>query len=248
MQETPRPRPEETRRLNTLMAYVADLEMEVDRLRKRDGFLRQEARDAVRQIREAAGVAPPDSPMARASAAAEKLAGVVRDLHEPGGYHPAYDQVVAIAVRPLAEQVFRAQQRLTRNPEVVLRLELESEAVEWFPGRLRHVLDNLFSNALRYRDPVKAESWVTLSLRVAESDYEFRLSDNGVGMPGEERRAFDLMSRAVPARQAGLGVGLPVVQRLIEQCGGRLEVRSEDGRGTDFLITLPRYDLEDYLT
>jgi signal transduction histidine kinase len=70
-----------------------------------------------------------------------------------------------------------------------------------------------------------------------------------MGLPaGEGHRAFELLSRAAPIREAGLGVGLPVVKLLVEQSGGTLTVRSEDGRGTDFVITLPRYDVDDYLT
>src|SRR6188474_3455120 len=101
-------------------------------------------------------------------------------FRSPPGYHPAHDQVIAIAVRPLAEQVFRWQQRLEGAPKVALQLDLGSEHVEWFPARLRHILDNLFSNSLRYRDADKAESWVRVGLRVSPRSYEFRVSDNGL--------------------------------------------------------------------
>jgi signal transduction histidine kinase len=229
-----------------LLAYVADLELEVDRLRKQGGFIRHEVRDGLRRVeRLAAGPADP----AELSAAVTDLAAVLDDLHDPPGYHPAHDQVVPIAVRPLAEQVFRAQRRLTGNRPVSLRLDLTVDHVEWFPGRLRHILDNLFSNALRYRDPAKAEAWVLLGLRASDAAYEFRVLDNGVGMPtGVGLDAAELLSRAAPVRAAGIGVGLPVVRLLVEQSGGTLTVRSEEGRGTDFVLTLPRYDVADFLT
>ena len=227
-----------------LLAYLADLELEVDRLRKQGGFVRHEVREGLRRVeRLCAGSAAP----AEIATAVRELAGVLRDLHDPPGYHPAHDQVIAVAVRPLAELVFRWQQRLTGHRDVTLRLELEVEHVEWFPARLRHILDNLLSNALRYRDPVKAESWVLLGLRAAPTAYEIRVSDNGTGLPAGDRRAFELLSRAAPVRAAGLGVGLPVVKVLVEQSGGALTVRSEQGRGTDFVLTLPRYDIDDFL-
>lgn len=241
----PYPVPSEIPRL---LGYVADLELEVDRLRKQGGFVRHEVGEGLKRI---LGLCadPSAGPGARPEvvAAVRELASVLRDLHDPPGYHPAYDQVVAIAIRPLVEQVFRWQQRLTKNPEVTLRLELEVDHIEWFPARLRHILDNLLSNAVRNRDPVKAEPWVFLGLKASDTGYEFRVSDNGLGMPGEDRRAFELLSRAAPLREAGLGVGLPVVRLLVEQSGGSLRVRSEGGRGTDFVLTLPRYDVNDYL-
>ncbi len=232
--------------IHQLLAYVADLELEVDRLRKQGGFIRHEVRDGLRRIERL--VAGPSGPT-EISSAIKDLASILEDLHEPPGYHPAHDQVVPIAIRPLAEQVYRAQRRLTGNSEVELKLELQEDHVEWFPGRLRHILDNLFSNALRFRDPMRKEAWVVLALRTSDSTYEFRVSDNGTGLPDRSgNQAFELLSRAAPVREAGIGVGLPVVRLLVEQSGGTLTVRSEEGRGTDIAITLPRYDLADYLT
>lgn len=231
--------------MHRLLAYVADLELEVDRLRKQGTFIRHEVRDGLRRLERLSASSAGVTAM---SAAVQELADVLRDLHDPPGYHPAHDQVVAVAVRPLAEFVFQSQRRLTGNVDVTLRLELEVDHVEWFPARLRHILDNLFSNALRYRDPDKAASWVLLGLRAADTAYEFRISDNGTGLPpGEGFQAFELLSRAAPVRAAGVGVGLPVVRLLIEQSGGTLTVHSDEGRGTDFTLTLPRYDLADFL-
>ena len=241
-------------KIHLLLPYVADLELEVDRLRKQGEFVQQEARETLKRIqlfcRDATQPENTLHPLAEIDQATKQLAGVLRDLHEPPGYHPAHDQVIAIAVRPLAEQVFRWQQRLEGAPQVVLQLELESEHVEWFPARLRHILDNLISNAVKYRDPDKGESWVRVGLRALPKGYELRVSDNGMGMPWEVDRVevFELFYRAAPARAAGLGVGLAVVKMLVEQSGGTLTVDSGEGQGTTFVVVLPRYDVDDYLT
>ena len=236
---------------NVLLAYVTDLELEVDYLRKQGQLVRQETRDALKRIlRSCAGTAEPGGAAAltQIAATAQELAVMLRDMREPAGYHPAHDQVVAIAVRPLAEQVFRWQQRLEGAPQVILRLELETDHVEWFPARLRHILDNLLSNALKYRDPEKVESWVRLGLRASPNDYELRVSDNGIGLPREGRaEMFELFYRAAPIRAAGLGVGLAVVKLLVEQSGGTLSADSGEGQGSTFVAVLPRYDVEDYL-
>jgi signal transduction histidine kinase len=145
--------------------------------------------------------------------------------------------------------VFRWQQRLAGAPRAALWLELESEHVEWFPARLRHILDNLLSNALKYRDPEKAEARVSLGLRLVPAGYELCVTDNGVGLPrGERTDAFDLFFRATPARTASPGVGLAVVKLLVEQSGGTLTVDSGEGRGTTFVAVLPRYDVDDFLS
>jgi signal transduction histidine kinase len=235
------------------LAYVAALELEVDRLRKQAQFVQHEVWETLKQVQLhcAAATQPSTSlnAMANVQQATKELALLLRDVRESPGYNPAHDEVVAIAVRPLIEQVFRWQQRLLDAPQVMLHMELESEHVEWFPARLRHILDNLLSNALRYRDSAKSEMRVTLGLRVSPNGYEVRVSDNGVGMrPSESAESAALFHRSAPARAAGLGVGLAVVKLLVEQSGGTLTGDSGEGQGTTFVAVLPRYDLDDFLT
>ncbi len=202
----------------------------------------------MRRIERLTAPGGPAEPLPAIRAAAEGLGEVLRDLQDLPGYHPSLDQVIAVAVRPLAEQVFRWQQRLQGRGGVALRFNLESEYVEWFPSRLRHILDGLLGNALRYCDPGKPESWAYLGVRATAGGYELRVSDNGVGVGSREREGlFDLLGRPGPARVAGLGVGLAVVKFLVEQSGGELTVASTPEEGTTFVVRLPRYDLDDYL-
>lgn len=237
--------------IHLLLAYVTDLELEVDRLRKQSQFVQHEVRETLKRVRllcaDAAGEGEAPGPVVAIGQAATHLAAVIRDLQDPPGYHPAHDQVVAIAVRPLIEQVFRWEQRLAGAPPVALRLELEQEHMDWFPARLKHILDNLLSNALKYRDPQKVESWVRVGLRESPEEYELRISDNGVGLPDDRAHMFELLHRAAPVRAAGLGVGLAIVKLLVEQSGGKLTVDSGEGQGTTFVVVLPRYDMNDYL-
>ena len=235
-----------------LLLYIADLELEVDRLRKQAQFIQHEVRTTLKRIHTlctenpAAGDAR--SVPAKIDDAARELALVLRDAQERAGYHPAFDQVVAVAVRPLVQQLFRWHQRLVGGTQVELRLDLESEHVEWFPARLRHILDNLVSNALKYRDASKSESWVQLSLQTSPEAYEFRLADNGVGWPSERNpHSFDLFYRAAATRTAEVGVGLAVVKLLVEQSGGTLTLDSGHGQGSTFVVVLPRYDVDDFL-
>jgi len=90
---------------------------------------------------------------------------------------------------------------------------------------------------------------VFLGLSGLAEGYELRVSDNGLGMPWNKRtEAFELFYRSAPARAAGLGVGLAVVKLLVEQSGGSLTVESSEGQGTSFVVVLPRYGADDYLS
>lgn len=228
-----------------LLAYVADLEVEVDRLRRNNRRMYQEARAVVDRVQPLCEELPGSGEIKNVVGG---FAEALDDLRELPGYHPAHDQVIAVAFRPLAEQVFRWQRRLHSAEGAELRLELDEEHVEWFPARLRHILDNLVSNALRYRDPDKTETWVRIGLRVTPAGYELRVSDNGLGMPANERRhLFELLYRAALARGAGVGVGLAIVKLLVEKSGGTLSVDSGAGQGTTFVALLPRYEVDDHL-
>lgn len=232
-----------------LLAYVADLELEVDRLRKQSQLVQNEARQTIVRIRKSTTASTPTAEGLREIAdATQHFSDVLYDLQEHPGYHPTHDQVVAIAVRPLAEQVFRWHQRVSDAPEAVLHLDLKTEFLDWFPGRLRHILDNLISNSLKYRDATKGECRVSLVLTTRPEGYELRVSDNGLGMPWNKRaEAFELYYRVGPMRGAGLGVGIAVVKMLVEQCGGTLKVESGNGQGTSFVALLPRYTTNDFL-
>ena len=250
----PRVQKNENAHTHVLVAYVADLELEVDRLRKHYQFLQQEAREATKRIHTlcSSTESQPDGLASRLTEIEQitsHLAAVLQDLREQTGYHPAHDQVVAIAVRPLIEQVFRWQQRVLSAPDVALRLELNCEHIEWFPARFRHIVDSLLSNALKFRDGRKGETRVTVGLRAIDFDYELRVADNGMGMPSDEQDEMtEVFHRSAPARAAGLGVGLNVVKMLLEQSGGTLTAHSDNGQGTTFVAVLPRYDVDDFLT
>jgi signal transduction histidine kinase len=232
-----------------MLAYVTDLELEVDRLRTQSRFIQHEVRATLKGIqRLCKDAAAGTGPLTEIDQAAKKLRAVLRDLHETPGYHPAHDQVIAIAVRPLVEQVFRWQQRLSGAPDAVLRLDLKSQHLEWFPARFRHILDNLIANALKQRDAGKPEAWVSVGLCPTAGGCELKISDNGVGLPPDDRAGvFELLHRTGPARESSLGVGPAIVKLLVEQSGGTLTVTSVGGEGTTFVALLPHYDVDDYL-
>jgi signal transduction histidine kinase len=76
-----------------------------------------------------------------------------------------------------------------------------------------------------------------------------RVTDNGLGIPTEgSTSALEFLNRSADQRSPGKGVGLAVVKLLIEQSGGSLHVESSEGKGSQFVAMLPRYDPGDYLT
>lgn len=239
--------PDRDRDLRRLVSYVVDLEIEVDRLRQHSRNVHEQVRANVESLK---AEAAKQSPSAESSARFDALLELIRDLQDFPGYHPAHDQVIAIAVRPLAEQIFRYHQRLTGARNVAFDVQIETDHVNWFPARFRHVLDNLISNTLRFRDPNKVDTRVTLHLHTGDPQwYTLALSDNGIGMNAEElQRVTDLYARARPLREPAVGVGLSIVKRLVDQSGGTISIDSRESEGTTVNVVLPRFELDDFLT
>jgi len=123
------------------------------------------------------------------------------------------------------------------------RLDLPSDPfiIKADAGAIRQVLLNLLSNAAKHTD---AGTTVTTSLKLVEGDLlRLTVADNGPGIPEEFQAAiFDRFSRVDAARSGHdgtTGLGLSIVQAIVQAHGGRISLRSVPGK-TEFMVDLPR--------
>jgi signal transduction histidine kinase/ActR/RegA family two-component response regulator len=124
-----------------------------------------------------------------------------------------------------------------------LNLDLPSEPVllDADPVRLAQVFSNLLNNAAKYSEP---GGRISLVARQTGDELTVRVSDTGIGIePGKLSQIFDMFVQLDASEQqvqSGLGVGLTLVQRLIQMHGGTIEARSEGtGKGSEFVVRLP---------
>jgi PAS domain S-box-containing protein len=124
-----------------------------------------------------------------------------------------------------------------------LSVDVEDEVPELTvdPTRLTQILLNLLSNAVKF---TPREGTVSVALRRrADGGVEFEVSDTGIGMTAAEveiaLEPFGQIDSAHSRQHEGTGLGLPLARRLTELHGGTLTVRSEKGRGTSVVVTLP---------
>ena len=109
------------------------------------------------------------------------------------------------------------------------------------PGRIRQVLDNLISNAIKYSD---SGTQVDISAYMdVDGEVVLYVADQGFGIPLEDlERIFDRMYRVrahVASGVKGTGLGLSIARGIVEAHGGRMWVESTSGRGSTFYFSLP---------
>ena len=125
-------------------------------------------------------------------------------------------------------------------------LDVTDEDVCCDRTRLEQILLNLLSNAVKF-----TPAGGTVSVRVRQlagtqhgcAQYEFRVRDTGIGMSAAfAKRIFEPFERertSTVSRIQGTGLGMAITRNIVDMMGGTIEVQTEQGRGTEFIIRLP---------
>jgi PAS domain S-box-containing protein len=148
-------------------------------------------------------------------------------------------------LRGIAEHAVASVQPLIERRKHVLSVSLPGEPV-WVKGdptRLEQVIVNLLTNAAKYTDE-GGRIWLTVKQEEDEVEVVLRVRDTGVGIAPELLPSiFDLFTQAprtLDRSQGGLGIGLSLVQKLVELHGGKVAAHSAGlGQGSEFVVRLP---------
>ncbi|HSM83521.1 MAG TPA: ATP-binding protein [Nodosilinea sp.] len=190
-------------------------------------------------------VAPEPELYQRLAGETTRLQRLVNDLQElsklEAGYLPIHAQAVALGpllaalVRPFADQ-FVDQDRVT----ITLNCPDDLPLLYADPSRIEQIVINLLSNALRYTE----KGSVTVSAWAQPGRVYVSVADTGIGIAAEDLpyvfERFWRVDRSRNRSSGGTGLGLTICRRLVDVQGGKIEVKSELGRGTEFTFWLPQ--------
>jgi signal transduction histidine kinase len=138
----------------------------------------------------------------------------------------------------LVEFVRGAVAPLDREGRVVVEAPEEPIILAFDRGRLRHVIDNVVGNALKY-----STGQVDIKLIENDDDAHVEVRDRGIGIPASDlQKIFSRYGRGSNVRSrgiAGSGVGLYIAKKIVEVHQGRIDVSSVENEGSTFSIVLP---------
>jgi signal transduction histidine kinase len=168
------------------------------------------------------------------------LSRLIEDLRtlalSDAGALPLHKELTDIVA--LVQDVVRSMSSEATSKSVALDVTATpaSGLVDLDPLRIREVLTNLLSNAIRH---TAAGRTVTVSVSSANEAATIAVSDMGEGMPPEElERIFDRFYKGSTSR--GSGLGLPIAKGIVNGHGGEMTASSQFGTGTTVSFTLPR--------
>jgi two-component system OmpR family sensor kinase/two-component system sensor histidine kinase BaeS len=146
-----------------------------------------------------------------------------------------------IDLSELLSRVVSSFEVLAASHDQSLTLDIPDQAlsVQGDPQRVRQIVANLLSNALRHA-PGPGARVVLSAHRTSERMVEIAVVDNGPGIAADDlAHVFDRFWRADGVRTSGSGLGLAIARELVRAHGGRIWAESTPGEGTTFRFTLP---------
>jgi PAS domain S-box-containing protein len=140
----------------------------------------------------------------------------------------------------MASKVVRRLESVTNIHEFEVDFAPDFPEVYADPERMEEVLTNLVDNAIKY-SPEGGK--IAITGRTNRDHVEVTVSDNGIGIPRRELgRVFERFRRGENSqvqKVRGMGLGLYICKSIVEAHGGKIEVSSEAGKGSEFTFTLP---------
>lgn len=139
----------------------------------------------------------------------------------------------------IADQALMDLRPLIKQTGAAVAVPPDLPTVNGDPTLLRQLLQNLISNAIKYRHPDRPAR-IAVSATHDGRDWVVAVADNGIGIPDDQRdRVFEMFTRVDRHTGSGHGVGLSTCQRIVERHGGRIRAESQLGTGTTISFTLP---------
>lgn len=167
-------------------------------------------------------------------------ANKLRIVDKPFDLHETCKGLTSILQFKMEEK--KLQFKLNIDPSVPQRLIGDGD-------RLNQILTNLLNNATKFTQQGEIELAIKTVKRLYNNvDIQFVVTDTGIGIPANKLdqifERFEQVDTDMTRAYGGTGLGLSIVKSLVTQMNGKIDVKSEFGKGSSFIVTLPYKEME----
>ena len=147
-----------------------------------------------------------------------------------------------ISLKDLVEKSIKEMEIFAKasNVKIELKAEKNLPLILTDSTQLKLIINNLLDNAIRY---IREKGKIEIKLSKNKNNLYFEIKDNGVGIPKEDQKfifqKFFRSENIMRYQTEGSGLGLFIVKSIVEKLGGKINFKSQEGRGSTFWFTLP---------
>jgi two-component system sensor histidine kinase ChiS len=128
----------------------------------------------------------------------------------------------------------------TKGISIIFDTEIEEKIIAYDEEKIERIILNLLSNAVKFTNK---KGNIFVNIYDKDDFIEISIKDTGIGIPSDKLdyvfERFAQVDRSLRRRSEGSGIGLSLVKSLVELHGGKISVKSEVDKGTEFIIELP---------
>ena len=181
--------------------------------------------------------------LSRIQANVGHMEALIKDVRELSRIGRIETQIEQINVKEVLHEVLLDLQEMKNASNASVANQNQVGYLSYNRRGLKHILTNLIGNAIKF-SAYQKDAQVVVGSQEKEKEFLFYVRDNGIGIDKQYHQCiFDLFYRLQELKNVeGTGVGLTIVQRVLETYGGKVWLESEKGKGATFYFSIPKSD------
>ncbi len=167
-----------------------------------------------------------------------KLKETISGLIEITKAAKSYEEVETVVLPTLVEEVKEQLHEWIQSADATIKEAYQVPAVQFARAHVRSVIYNLLSNAIKYRS-LERPLEIGISTITEEGYLILCIEDNGLGLTEVQQTKLFTMFKRIHTHVEGTGIGLYIIKRVMENAGGKIQVQSQIGQGSQFRVYFP---------
>lgn len=173
------------------------------------------------------------------STSVKKFREVIKEMAVIGKIESEMLKVESIDLNDITAEILTSIQWKTSAENVDIEILFEVKHITFSKKNCRSMLYNLINNAIKFRSPERAPKIIITTTDLP--DYTLlSVKDNGIGIEKNKMESIFKMYKRLNNETEGQGLGLFLIKKMIDASGGKLEVESEPGKGTEFKLFIKK--------